>query len=72
MGTKPGLSAGASSVSQDAVRICRENGIEVIPGSCPNQFLNADFGHRIMRAFARMFGNLKISENGSATVKARA
>ena len=41
MGTKPGLAAGMTSVSQDAVRMCRENGIAVIPGSCPNQFLQA-------------------------------
>src|SRR4030042_190909 len=37
MGTKPGLVAGMTSVSQDAVRLCREHGIAVIPGSCPNQ-----------------------------------
>src|SRR5574341_196758 len=49
MGTKPGLAASMTSVSQDAVRVCRENGIQVIPGSCPNQFLKADFGHAMMR-----------------------
>ncbi len=53
MGTKPGLGAGSSSVSEDAVRLCRENGITVIPGACPNQFLNPDIGHAIMRV---MFG----------------
>jgi uncharacterized protein len=53
MGTKPGLAANMTSVSQDAVRLCRENGIAVIPGACPNQFLNADFGHAMMRV---MFG----------------
>lgn len=55
MGTKPGLAASMTSVSQDAVRMCRENGIEVIPGTCPNQFLKPDFGHRLMRG---MFGTL--------------
>jgi predicted CoA-binding protein len=60
MGTKPGLAAGMSSVSADAVQKCRENGIAVIPGSCPNQFLKADFGHAMMRGMWRMFGFLKV------------
>ncbi len=34
MGTKPGLAASMTSVSQDAVRLCRENSIAVIPGAC--------------------------------------
>jgi uncharacterized protein len=62
MGTKPGLAEGMTSVSQDAVRLCRENGIEVIPGTCPAQFLNPDFGHKLMRGLWRLFGNLKIEE----------
>lgn len=49
MGTKPGLAAGMTSVSQDAVHLCRVNGITVIPGGCPNQFLKPDFGHALMR-----------------------
>jgi predicted CoA-binding protein len=56
MGTKPGLAAGMTSVSQEAVRICRENGIAVIPGACPNQFLKPDFGHAVMRVMFRMLG----------------
>lgn len=60
MGTKPGLAASMTSVSPDAVRMCRENGIEVIPGSCPNQFLNPDFGHTLMRGMFRTFGFLKV------------
>ncbi len=56
MGTKPGLSAGMTSVSQDAVRMCRENGIAVIPGACPNQFLKPDFGHAVMRVLWRALG----------------
>lgn len=55
MGTKPGLAQGMTSVSQEAVRKCRENGIAVIPGACPNQFLKPDFGHTVMRV---MFGAL--------------
>lgn len=56
MGTKPGLAVNMTSVSQEAVRMCRENGIEVIPGSCPNQYLNPDFGHAMMRVIFRTLG----------------
>ena len=62
MGTKPGLAASMTSVSPEAVRMCQENGIAVIPGSCPNQFLPSDFFHGLMRKMWRFFGNLKISE----------
>ena len=58
MGTKPGLAAGITSVSADAVKMCRENGISVIPGTCPNQFLNPDFGHGMMRGLWGMLGFL--------------
>ncbi len=61
LGTKPGLAAGMTSVSQDAVQMCRDNGIAVIPGSCPNQFLKADFGHAAMRWMFRTFGLHKIN-----------
>jgi len=67
MGTKPGLAAGMTSVSQTAVEKCRESGIAVIPGSCPNQFLNPDFGHRMMRVLWRTLGFMKVGQNGSAT-----
>ena len=60
MGTKPGLATGISSVSPEAVRLCRENGIAVIPGSCPNQFLKPDFAHGMMRGLWRTFGFLKV------------
>ena len=63
MGTKPGLVESMTSVSQDAVALCRENGIDVIPGSCPAQFLNPDFGHKMMRGLWRLMGNMKVSEN---------
>jgi uncharacterized protein len=56
MGTKPGLGASATSVSQEAVQVCRENGITVIPGACPNQFLKPDFGHVLMRVMFRTLG----------------
>jgi len=61
MGTKPGAAADTTSVSQNAVRMCRENGITVIPGSCPNQFLQPDFGHRLMRIMFGAIGNLRVS-----------
>jgi len=56
MGTRPGLAASLTSVSQEAVRLCRENGIAVIPGACPNQFLRPDFGHALMRVMWRTLG----------------
>ncbi len=56
LGTKPGLGAGSSSVSSEAVRMCQDNGIAVIPGACPNQFLNPDFGHALMRVVSRTIG----------------
>lgn len=61
MGTKPGLAANMTSVSQDAVRVCQENGISVIPGSCPNQFLEPDFGHRMMRVLWRTVGFMNVN-----------
>lgn len=60
MGVKPGLAASMTSVSQEAVNKCRENGIQVIPGSCPNQFLKPDFGHKMMRGMWSLFGFMKV------------
>ena len=56
MGTKPGLAAGMTSVSPEAVKMCRENGISVIPGACPNQFLKPDVGHGMMRGLWGLLG----------------
>jgi len=56
MGTKPGLAASMTSVSADAVQLCRDNGITVIPGACPNQFLKPDFAHGLMRRLWSAFG----------------
>jgi predicted CoA-binding protein len=56
MGTKPGLGSGSSSVSAEAVRMCQDNGISVIPGACPNQYLKPDFGHSMMRILFRTLG----------------
>jgi predicted CoA-binding protein len=62
MGTKPGLAKSMTSVSQQAVETCRVNGIQVIPGSCPNQFLKPDFGHAIMRVMWRTFGFMALPD----------
>jgi predicted CoA-binding protein len=62
MGVKPGLAASMTSVSTEAVRICQENGISVIPGSCPNQFLNPDFGHKMMRGMWGLFGFMNVPD----------
>ena len=61
MGTKPGLSKSITSVSEEAVEVCRANGITVIPGSCPNQFLDPDFGHKVMKGMFRMFGFMNMN-----------
>jgi predicted CoA-binding protein len=70
MGTKPGLAASTTSVSQDAVQMCYENGITVIPGSCPNQFLKPDFGHRIMRVLWRTVGFMRVNGSGAKSSQA--
>jgi predicted CoA-binding protein len=62
MGTKPGLATSMTSVSPAAVKLCRENGISVIPGSCPNQFLQADFGHAIMRGLWGLVGFMAVED----------
>lgn len=54
------VAASITSVSAEAVRLCQENGIAVIPGSCPMQFLGEDFGHTCMRGILRATGALQI------------
>ena len=61
MGTKPGLAASMTSVSPSAVDLCNANGIAVIPGSCPNQFLNPDGGHKFMRGMWKLFGFMNMN-----------
>jgi uncharacterized protein len=58
MGTKPGLGKSKTSVSQHAVELCKVNGIDVIPGSCPAQFLKPDFFHGLMRRMSKVLGYL--------------
>jgi len=45
-----------TSVSDDAVAFCRENGISVIAGGCPMMFF--DFGHKCMRWMFSVMGKL--------------
>lgn len=61
MGTKPGLAADSTSVSQSAVDVCKANGIAVIPGACPNQYLKPDFGHSMMRGMWKLFGFMNVN-----------
>jgi hypothetical protein len=63
LGTSPKLgkklAASITSVSKEALRLCRENNIAVIPGGCPMMFCEpVDFGHKCMRWSLRVIGNL--------------
>jgi len=52
-------SFGGGSVSDTATRYGREHGITVIDGGCPCMFgPTSDTGHRMMRVFATMAGNV--------------
>ena len=45
--------AGPGSVSDDAVRVTRERGLDVVDGACPLMFLEpTGFVHRVHRLFA--------------------
>jgi len=51
--------ANNSSVSDAAVKLGRENGINVIPGACPMMYVEgADFGHKCMRWILGITGGL--------------
>jgi len=60
LGTRPGLGKGMTSVSPSALENAARNGITVIPGSCPNQFLTPDPAHAFMRRLWGLFGFLKV------------
>lgn len=50
---------GAGSVSKAATEYGRDQGIAVIDGGCPCMFApTADMGHRAMRVFLTMSGNV--------------
>lgn len=47
------------AVSDEAVALCREAGIDVVDGQCPMMFLKgAGFGHRLHRLFKQITGTL--------------
>jgi predicted CoA-binding protein len=51
--------AKGSSVSPEAVEVCRQEGIRVIAGACPMMFgEGVDFGHRCMRWMMKLTGGL--------------
>jgi predicted CoA-binding protein len=48
-----------NSVSDDAVKFCRENGIAVIPGACPMMYCEpVDFAHKCLRWIFGVVGKL--------------
>jgi uncharacterized protein len=50
---------GPGSMSEQAVAACRAQGIDVIPGACPNMFgATADPGHKCMRVMLQMTGKI--------------
>jgi predicted CoA-binding protein len=52
-------SFGGGSVSPEAHAYCRENGIASIAGGCPLMYgPTSDGGHRFMKVFAGLFGQL--------------
>lgn len=52
-------SFGDGSVAEEAVRTCRDAGIEPIVGGCPMMFAgNVDFGHRCMRWWLQRKGRV--------------
>lgn len=52
-------SFGQGSVSEEAVALCREHGIRVIPGACPMMYVQpVDVGHRCIRWVLGITGGL--------------
>lgn len=52
-------SFGEGSVSEDAVRVGREHGVQVLAGGCPMMYSEpVDLGHRCMRWFLGFGGRL--------------
>jgi uncharacterized protein len=56
---------GPGSTSAQAVGYCREHGMRVIPGGCPNMFgATADPGHKCLLAMLRLAGKIPRSIEG--------
>jgi uncharacterized protein len=54
-----GIDSKTASVSDEAVKFCREHSITVIPGGCPMMYVsNADIGHKFMRWMKSLSGSL--------------
>ncbi len=51
-------SFGDGSVSEEAVRYCLDNDIDVIAGGCPNMYCKADFGHKCMKWIGQLTGSV--------------
>ena len=50
---------GAGAVSDEVVRLCEDNGIDVVAGACPLMFLEpVGWFHRVHRATRRLNGSL--------------
>jgi predicted CoA-binding protein len=50
---------GPGSTSEEAIAYCRQHGISVIPGGCPNMFgATADPGHRCLHTMLRITGKV--------------
>ena len=45
-----------SSVSEEGVKLCQENGVSLIAGGCPMMFF--DFGHKCMKFVLGAMGRL--------------
>ena len=57
-------SFGEGSVSEDAVALCREAGITVIPGACPMMYVEpVDVAHTCIRWVLKLGGKLPLPEN---------
>lgn len=61
LGTRPrfgkSLASKMTSVSDDAIRLCKANKITVIPGGCPMMFCDpVDGAHKCMRGLLRLIG----------------
>ena len=53
---------GEGSVSEEALELCRENGIEVVPGACPLMFLEpVGWFHRLHRSARRRRGAIAVT-----------
>jgi len=51
-------SFGQGSVDEEAIVYGRQHNITIIPGGCPMMFLEPDFGHKCIRWWLNVTGNL--------------